>query len=584
MKNTLVAWTLTLFGLAACAPMPPTTTNKDWGARVSSALRPAEKTNEEKISDLNRQLAMDAQALCSRPEYAAILARTPCNASAITDSHISDKTKLSDADRPAFVKLSSARQALVRRLIEGVSIWGRSISVPWSAALEHDFTRATFNSEALNSGLITWGEFNKTRFADFATLQAELAKLQAVHQAAAAPLVERAPLSTRPAADQAAAPEVVRTTPAPPVAPRSLPEPSGRARASEKPADSGLAVTSGTPLVRAPQTMIDSVRTALNSAILNNAPPVPEFKDADARLAYLRWLGQTSERLKNQVPDWPTRKEFLQTVWYEARRAGLDVSLVLGLIQVESSFRMFAVSGTGARGYMQVMPFWTRVIGDGDPSKLFHMQTNLRFGCVILRHYLEAQRGDLYKALGQYVSENLGLGRTDPKVLAIVGQIFAAQRSFVFDDDSLSTAGLERRPSTVGEKVNPSTPPPSKPVVVTIPVDQDGHYYLKGAINGIPVVFLVDTGATNVSISEELALRANVRGGKAALIETASGVENARVVDGVNVTAGPFSVPGGVPVVVARGLGNTVLLGQRFMQRFTFTVGDGRMVIRGMSQ
>ena len=77
-------------------------------------------------------------------------------------------------------------------------------------------------------------------------------------------------------------------------------------------------------------------------------------------------------------------------------------SLVLGLIQVESGFRKFAVSVAGARGYMQIMPFWTRVIGDGDPGKLFHMQTNLRFGCVILRYYLNREQGDLYLALGRY--------------------------------------------------------------------------------------------------------------------------------------------------------------------------------------
>ena len=148
--------------------------------------------------------------------------------------------------------------------------------------------------------------------------------------------------------------------------------------------------------------LMDSVRTALSSAIANHAPPVPEFSNTEARLAYLRWLGAMSERLKPKKPDWQTRKEFLQTVWYESRRAGLETSLVLGLVQVESNFRKFAVSSAGARGYMQVMPFWARLIGDGDASKLFHMQTNLRFGCVILRHYLDRERGDLFMTLGRY--------------------------------------------------------------------------------------------------------------------------------------------------------------------------------------
>jgi soluble lytic murein transglycosylase-like protein len=148
--------------------------------------------------------------------------------------------------------------------------------------------------------------------------------------------------------------------------------------------------------------LIDSVRTALSSAIANTAPPEPIFADTESRLEYLRWLGAMSERLKRQKPDWQTRKEFLQTVWYESKRAGLDVALVLGLIQVESAFRKYAISRVGARGYMQVMPFWTRVLGDGDAGKLFHMSTNLRFGCVILRHYLDTERGDLYMALGRY--------------------------------------------------------------------------------------------------------------------------------------------------------------------------------------
>ncbi len=148
--------------------------------------------------------------------------------------------------------------------------------------------------------------------------------------------------------------------------------------------------------------LIDAVRSALSSAVHNAAPPIPEFADTEERLKYLRWLGAMSERLKIKKPDWETRKEFLQTVWYESKRAGLDTALVLGLIQVESNFRKFAVSTAGARGYMQVMPFWTRSLGDGDATKLFHMQTNLRFGCVILRHYLDREAGDLFLALGRY--------------------------------------------------------------------------------------------------------------------------------------------------------------------------------------
>jgi len=148
--------------------------------------------------------------------------------------------------------------------------------------------------------------------------------------------------------------------------------------------------------------LADAVRGALAAAIAQDAPPRPRFDRIEDRLAYLRWLGAMSERLKRRKAEHRTRVEFLETVWYESRRAGLETSLVLGLVQVESGFRKYAISRAGARGYMQVMPFWARLIGDGDPTRLFHMQTNLRFGCVILRHYLDVERGDLFMALGRY--------------------------------------------------------------------------------------------------------------------------------------------------------------------------------------
>ena len=148
--------------------------------------------------------------------------------------------------------------------------------------------------------------------------------------------------------------------------------------------------------------LADSVRTALAAAVAGAAPPRPAFTTMDERLAYLRWLGEASQRLKKRKSEHVARVEFLETLWYETRRAGLDVPLVLGLVQVESGFRKYAISSAGARGYMQVMPFWTRSIGDGDASRLFHMQTNLRFGCVILRHYLAVEGGDLFLALGRY--------------------------------------------------------------------------------------------------------------------------------------------------------------------------------------
>ena len=153
---------------------------------------------------------------------------------------------------------------------------------------------------------------------------------------------------------------------------------------------------------QAEEGLADAVRSALSAAIASAAPPKPAFAKLENRLDYLRWLGAMSERLKRQKSEAATRIEFLETLWYESTRAGLEPALVLGLVQVESGFRKYAVSSVGARGYMQVMPFWARLIGDGDPARLFHSQTNLRFGCVILRHYLDIERGDLFLALGRY--------------------------------------------------------------------------------------------------------------------------------------------------------------------------------------
>ena len=148
--------------------------------------------------------------------------------------------------------------------------------------------------------------------------------------------------------------------------------------------------------------LANAVRSALYAAVADSAPPKPSFDNMDDRLKYLRWLGAVSERLKKRNTEHLTRVDFLEAVWYESKRKGLEPALVLGLIQVESGFRKYAISSAGARGYMQVMPFWARTIGDGDASRLFHMQTNLRFGCVILRHYLDIERGDLFLALGRY--------------------------------------------------------------------------------------------------------------------------------------------------------------------------------------
>jgi len=141
-----------------------------------------------------------------------------------------------------------------------------------------------------------------------------------------------------------------------------------------------------------------SVRANLHQAVSDSAAPRLLF--ASETEAY-NWLAEMSRRLEKRIPDKTTRHDFLKTVHYEATRAGLDPQLVLGLIQVESGFKKYAVSSAGARGYMQVMPFWTREIGTTDQD-LFHLRTNLRYGCTILRHYLDIEQGDLFRALGRY--------------------------------------------------------------------------------------------------------------------------------------------------------------------------------------
>lgn len=150
------------------------------------------------------------------------------------------------------------------------------------------------------------------------------------------------------------------------------------------------------------EALADSVRLALERAIRDGRPPKPVFRDDTARARYQQWFEAMSNRLKRRLPDDQVRTEFLESAWYEATRAGLDPGMVLGLIQVESAYRKYAVSIVGARGYMQVMPFWTKVIGDSNRRALFDMQTNLRYGCSILRMYIDMEGGNLYLALGRY--------------------------------------------------------------------------------------------------------------------------------------------------------------------------------------
>jgi len=156
---------------------------------------------------------------------------------------------------------------------------------------------------------------------------------------------------------------------------------------------------------QAEEALAPSVATVMSQAI-SDRPVPPDYAN---RNNVAPWIAEMSARLATRVPDAAERRDLLATVHYEAIRAGLDPQLVLGVIHHESGFKKYAVSVADARGYMQVMPFWTRLIGSPEHN-LFHLRTNLRYGCVILRHYLDRERGDLFRTLGRY---NGSLGRSE---------------------------------------------------------------------------------------------------------------------------------------------------------------------------
>ncbi|WP_373740337.1 transglycosylase SLT domain-containing protein [Neisseria sp.] len=146
------------------------------------------------------------------------------------------------------------------------------------------------------------------------------------------------------------------------------------------------------------ETLSDDVASVMRSSINNVNPPRLVFANpADGR----RWLRDMSSRLARFVPDAAERERLLINIHYEASRAGLDPQVVLGLIEVESGFRQYAISGVGARGLMQVMPFWKNHIG-APSHNLFDIRTNLRYGCTILRHYNNVEKGNLVRALARF--------------------------------------------------------------------------------------------------------------------------------------------------------------------------------------
>ena len=148
-----------------------------------------------------------------------------------------------------------------------------------------------------------------------------------------------------------------------------------------------------------------SVVAGLARSIADNPVPANYAERPPVNL----WVTDMSRRLLPRIVDERERRDFLATMHYEATRAGLDPQFVLGVIHLESGFKKYALSTASARGYMQVMPFWTRQIGSADHN-LFNLRTNLRYGCVILRHYLDIEGGDYFRALGRY---NGSLGRSE---------------------------------------------------------------------------------------------------------------------------------------------------------------------------
>jgi soluble lytic murein transglycosylase-like protein len=174
------------------------------------------------------------------------------------------------------------------------------------------------------------------------------------------------------------------------------------------------------------EALSDSVRASLSRVIADEAPTKSSFVDS---IEAVDWLTEMSRRLEKRIADRDSRHALLRTVHYEATRAGLDPQLVLGLIQVESGFKKYSVSQAGARGFMQVMPFWVATIGRSEDN-LFHLRTNLRYGCTILRHYLDLEQGDLYRALGRY-NGSLGQPEYPNMVRAAWHKEWAYERSRV---------------------------------------------------------------------------------------------------------------------------------------------------------
>jgi soluble lytic murein transglycosylase-like protein len=171
---------------------------------------------------------------------------------------------------------------------------------------------------------------------------------------------------------------------------------------------------SPTPLLAATQELPDAELRSMLEKTISESGSFGDRFEAEV------WLMDMSSRLKSRVPDDAERLTLLKNIHYEATKADLHPELVLAVINVESNFNRWAISYAGARGLMQVMPFWLKEIPQAGDN-LFDIRTNLRFGCTILKHYLDKEKGDLQRALARY---NGSLGK-----VWYPNRVFAALRT-----------------------------------------------------------------------------------------------------------------------------------------------------------
>lgn len=146
---------------------------------------------------------------------------------------------------------------------------------------------------------------------------------------------------------------------------------------------------------------VASLEAAVADTVRHEVATADEQEWVDHSDKTLVTLMLKNKALAERLADNKLRHELLQTIHYEAKRAGLEPDLVLSVIRGESNFRKYAISSAGARGYMQVMPFWADIVGERS-TDLFNVRTNLRLGCAILRAYLDQEKGDLSRALARY--------------------------------------------------------------------------------------------------------------------------------------------------------------------------------------